>query len=283
MSKRVLQWLVENSVKLCLAGLLSFAASGMSQADEIQPLELPTLSLSSFLAPVESPSELSFPALLRSQRDDLAEADAKDDADDDKDDDDEKDSATDDDKDAADDDDDADDDGKNERDEEALATVRRVEFSGGNFSLPQLAAVSTSTTDIGNGRIPEGFRAGEPAAVALLPESGTDRGGWGHATSYWAAANTFSHPRYFEDRMLERHGHEKYSRLTPILSGVHFFATIPALPYLMTVDHPCECESTLGYLRPGSCVPAYRQRPPYKREAILAEAAAIAAGVLIFP
>ncbi|TWU43900.1 hypothetical protein Q31b_14320 [Novipirellula aureliae] len=161
---------------------------------------------------------------------------------------------------------------------------RQPEVVSGRFILPDLSAATTNTTDIGNGKTPDGFRGDSPAPLEPLPESGVDRpGSWTWSMRTWAAPNTFSYPRYFEDRMLERHGHERCPHWTPLLAGARFFGTVPLLPYLATVQHPCECEYTLGYYRSGNCVPAYLQRPPYERKAVIAEAAAITAGVLIIP
>ena len=39
------------------------------------------------------------------------------------------------------------------------------------------------------------------------------------------------------------------------MSGVHFFGTLPILPYKMGIRTPNECVYTLGYYRPGSCAP----------------------------
>ncbi len=96
----------------------------------------------------------------------------------------------------------------------------------------------------------------------------------------FAAANTFSHPRYFEDRMLERHGHERFPYLQPMVSGAKFFGTFPMLPYLMTVSPPADIEYQLGYFRPGTAVYPYIQRPPYQRDAVIVQGSAIAKGSL---
>ncbi|MDA8744042.1 hypothetical protein N9N28_05365 [Rubripirellula amarantea] len=157
---------------------------------------------------------------------------------------------------------------------------------GGRFVLPELAAVSTSTKEIGNGSTPDGFRSEAPRPLMMLPEQGSDREldqTWNWSVIEWEAANTFSNPRYFEDRMLERHGHERWGHLQPLASGVRFFSTIPMLPYKMAIQNPCECEYTMGYFRSGSCAPMVYQRPPWDRKAILAESAAVASGMLIFP
>ncbi|GAA5510342.1 hypothetical protein [Novipirellula caenicola] len=161
---------------------------------------------------------------------------------------------------------------------------RTPEVVGGRLELPPIAAASTSIENIGNGRAPEGFRSSADSPILPLPEQGIERdASWGWSTKAWNAPNTFSHPLYFEDRMLERHGHEKHPCLTPMVAGMRFFTTVPMLPYLATIDHPCECDYTMGYYRTGSCVPAYVQRPPYERRAVIAEAAAVSGAVIAFP
>jgi hypothetical protein len=145
-------------------------------------------------------------------------------------------------------------------------------------------AATTGVSEIGNGSTPKEFRSPEEAPISDLPESGTDRDlAWVPTNYQFAAANTFSHPRYFEDRMLERHGHERFPHLQPIVSGARFFGTFPMLPYLMTVRPACDCESQLGYFRPGDCVHPYLQRPPYQRDAVIVEGAAIAGGIIAIP
>ncbi|MEM6690777.1 MAG: hypothetical protein AAF664_15190 [Planctomycetota bacterium] len=156
----------------------------------------------------------------------------------------------------------------------------------GRFALPSLAPPSIATDDIGNGSVPKGFKSSDTFASLPLPQSGMQRpidSSWAWSTMYWAAPNTFSNPRYFEDRMVERHGQTRWGYLQPVVSGARFFTTIPMLPYKATIEPPCECQYTLGYLRAGSCTPAYIERPPWDRRAILAESAAVASGMLIFP
>lgn len=154
----------------------------------------------------------------------------------------------------------------------------------GHFQLPTMAAPSMSTENIGNGRVPEGFRGGENPPQTYLPEDPHQRGqDWEQSVCSWAAPNTYSRPRFFEDRMLERHGHERWGRFQSVASGARFFATLPALPYLMTVRNPCDCEYTLGYYRSGSCAPVMLQRPPLDKAAVVVESAAIAGAIIAFP
>lgn len=161
---------------------------------------------------------------------------------------------------------------------------RRTSLKDGRFVLPQIEALTTGTEAIGNGEVPLGFREGEVSPMIVLPESGTDRGlPWQWSSYQWAAANTFSHPLYFEDRMLERHGHQRHPYFQPLVSGGRFAAQAFMLPYLSAISPPCECEYSLGYYRAGSCVPAFKQRPPYQRKAAAAQATAIGTGIAILP
>lgn len=164
---------------------------------------------------------------------------------------------------------------------------RLTRVENGRFALPSLIAPSTAIASIGNGQVPKGFRDGQPDTARLLPESGDQRNlddkPWAWTAARWAAPNTFSNPRYFEDRMLERHGHEQCHELQPLISGARFFLTAPAIPYLVTLSHPARCESTLGYYRPGSCVPVLHQRPPLDFRAAVVEGVSLGIGTAIIP
>ena len=158
------------------------------------------------------------------------------------------------------------------------------ETAAGRFVLPRLAATDISTDRVGDGVRPRSFRQDSGVPAGGLPESAVQRPGpWTPLVRTWAAPNTWSHPRYFEDRMLERHGHERWGYAQPLVSGARFFATVPMLPYLSTISPPCDCEYTLGYYRSGDCAPAVYQRPPRDRRAILAESAFMAGAIAILP
>lgn len=161
---------------------------------------------------------------------------------------------------------------------------RLPQVEGQTLRLPPLRAVSIATGPIGNGRLPDDFVAQDALATVPLPEDAFSRGLTGAGTWLsWAAPNTFSHPLYFEDRMLERHGHERWGCLQPIAAGARFFTTVPMLPYLSTIQEPSSIVYSKGYLRAGSPVPRYLQRPPLERRAVVVEAAAISGAILALP
>jgi len=161
---------------------------------------------------------------------------------------------------------------------------RLPEVRQGRLSLPPISASTTATDTIGNGSLPKSFASEETSAEGPLLEQVAQRDPqWGWSNYQFVASNTFSHPLYFEDVMLERHGHERYPLLQPMISGTRFIATVPMLPYLMTVRPPCDIEYKMGHFRAGDRVYPYLQRPPYVRDAAIVEAAAIAGGIVALP
>ncbi len=106
---------------------------------------------------------------------------------------------------------------------------------------------------------------------------------WPIQTRWWVAAATRHRPLYFEEVNAERYGYTRSRLLQPAISTVHFFGTVPYLPYLMAADGPCECVYTLGHYRPGSCVP-YRQHAwPISLPGVSAEAATVVGIIALFP
>jgi hypothetical protein len=67
------------------------------------------------------------------------------------------------------------------------------------------------------------------------------------------------------------------------MSGVHFFGTLPILPYKMGLKTPNECVYTLGYYRPGNCAPYLVGGVPFTWRAAAFEAGAATGMSFIFP
>lgn len=127
---------------------------------------------------------------------------------------------------------------------------------------------NTSVDGIGNGQLPpEGIL---PGVETSLPD-GVARGAISKCV-HWAPASICHYPLYFEDVMLERHGHQKFCRLQPLISGARFFATLPVLPYKQALQGPAESIYTLGNYRAGTPAPALKQRLPWDRNAATVEA-----------
>ncbi len=102
----------------------------------------------------------------------------------------------------------------------------------------------------------------------------------------WEAPGLCHQPLYFQEVNLERygfyHGHDR-GLLQPVLSGAHFFAVIPALPYLATIDRPRDCIYTLGYYRPGSYAPYYYNTVPLRLDAAAVEAGLATGLIFLIP
>lgn len=104
-----------------------------------------------------------------------------------------------------------------------------------------------------------------------------------HPSVFWWEAPAFCHrPLYFEEVNLERYGYS-CGVAQPFVSAAHFFGTVPALPYLMTVDKPGECIYTLGHYTPGSRVPYQTHLPPPNLRAGLTEAAVMTGLIFVLP
>ncbi|MBX3425942.1 MAG: hypothetical protein KF688_09715 [Pirellulales bacterium] len=86
---------------------------------------------------------------------------------------------------------------------------------------------------------------------------------WPEITYRWKAAGLCHKPLYFEQAHLERYGHSWGPLLDPVVSGAHFFASLPILPYKMGLQTPNECVYTLGHYRPGSCAPYMIEPVPF--------------------
>lgn len=97
--------------------------------------------------------------------------------------------------------------------------------------------------------------------------------GWAPITFTWKASALCHKPAYFEQVHLERYGHSAGPYLQPVISGAHFFLTVPVLPYKMGLYPPNECIYSLGYYRPGNCAPYMLDPLPISIRAGLFEAA----------
>jgi hypothetical protein len=145
-------------------------------------------------------------------------------------------------------------------------------------ALAQFTAIKDIRRDFTiKGRQPDRcpIRAGE------LPDRQTT--GWAPVTFTWKASGLCHKPAYFEDVHLERYGHSWGPYLQPVISGGHFFLTVPILPYKMGLYPPNECIYTLGYYRPGSCAPYMLDPLPLSLRAALFEAGAWTGMAFLIP
>lgn len=74
----------------------------------------------------------------------------------------------------------------------------------------------------------------------------------------WISPAFYHYPLYFEQPNLERYGIGKSRVVQPMLSSIHFFGSIPLIPYKTLTHNPREHIYTLGQGRPGNCVPVQR-------------------------
>jgi hypothetical protein len=141
--------------------------------------------------------------------------------------------------------------------------VDAAQPSKGRIALPPLSTPNLSIANIGTGQTPEDWVTGrlpEPQILPYGPDRQFELFPQGKA---WVAPVLCHQPLYFEDTMLERHGHEKCPKLTPVLSGARFYTTAFFSPYLAVLRPPLKDISNAGHYRPGSAAPGIRERAPY--------------------
>lgn len=106
---------------------------------------------------------------------------------------------------------------------------------------------------------------------------------WTCVNYTWKASGLCHKPLYFEQVAVERYGHSAPTFVQAAMCGAHFFASVPALPYMMGLCPPDECQYSLGYYRPGNCAPYLIDPIPLSLRAGLFQAGAIVGGILIIP
>ncbi len=121
-----------------------------------------------------------------------------------------------------------------------------------------------------------------PQECPLGDEGFTPRA-WPLVTYTWKASGLCHKPLYFEEVALERYGHSLGPLAQPIISGAHFFGTVPILPYKMGMVPPWECVYPLGYYRPGSCAPYTIGPIPISLRGALVEGGVVTGMVFLIP
>ncbi|MCA9132687.1 MAG: hypothetical protein KDA45_06020 [Planctomycetales bacterium] len=124
----------------------------------------------------------------------------------------------------------------------------------------KISIVDLSVQEIGTGALPESASAQRPTS------SPPSLGGYVRLVApkcvHWQPSNICHFPLYFEDPMLERHGHVRFGCLQPFASGAKFLGSVPLLPYLRLKQPAWEPQYALGQWRPGSCAPLLRDTLP---------------------
>jgi len=106
---------------------------------------------------------------------------------------------------------------------------------------------------------------------------------WAQTCYTWKASGLCHKPLYFEQSHMERYGHSWGPVLDPVVSGAHFFASVPLLPYKMGVEPPCECIYPLGHYRPGNCAPHYIEPWPWSIRGAALQATAVTGLIYAVP
>lgn len=157
-----------------------------------------------------------------------------------------------------------------ERSTESSATASPDNIGSGknSITLTPLSTPNTSVQGIGTGVRPTDVTVDRLPPSQPLPVGDSRIGDWGMTTKPWVPGGFCHQPLYFEDPMLERHGHVRFPVLQPVASGFRFFGTVATLPYLATLRHPLDDVHTLGAYQPGTAAPVLRYRAHYDSVAL---------------
>lgn len=160
--------------------------------------------------------------------------------------------------------------------------IRRVIFSQPQTSAQLLPLSETKlSSSVPPGRLPA--NAEIPAQSSIVESPNGFARNWAQSTYTWESPGLFHRPLYFEDVNAERYGNSVCPALQPIASGARFFATVPILPYKMSLERPSEPIYVLGYYRPGDRAPNLGYRPPLRVGPGIVEAGVVAGAILLFP
>jgi hypothetical protein len=101
--------------------------------------------------------------------------------------------------------------------------------------------------------------------------------------TFFVSSPMFCHrPLYFEECCLERYG-QHCGVFQPLASAAHFFGTLPAMPYKLVVDPPCDCVSAVGPYGPCDDGPCRKSWPPLRWDAAMVEASVVTGLILLIP
>jgi hypothetical protein len=99
----------------------------------------------------------------------------------------------------------------------------------------------------------------------------------------WHASNLSHNPLYFQDAPLERYGHTHNELVQPFVSVGKFGVQLIGLPYQMTIDPCCKKMYTLGWYRPGECLPKMYRKIPWNKQAAVTQAGIMTGFAFLIP
>jgi hypothetical protein len=168
-------------------------------------------------------------------------------------------------------------------------TVAPDQSANDNWSPRPLGEMSINIR-LPNGMLPRNYWAEHAQPAPLYDTCGTNRS-WPMDCYHWCPSGLCYQPLYFEEPNLERYGYGCgcctcccSTCVQSACSAAHFFGTVPALPYMMAANCPCECNYALGDYRPGDCVPwRYQCCAPCSAAGGISEGAAAYGMILMLP
>lgn len=147
--------------------------------------------------------------------------------------------------------------------------------------------IASVTANIGHskGDLPQDLARARLSAMRDRPYNLLIDREWQPICYLWDAPALRHQPLYFEEVNLERYGYRwpLVGAAQPVCSALHFYGTLPLLPYKMWSEPYNERIYTLGHYRPGSPVPYQTHWPRWRPGAFSFEAAVATGLVFLLP
>ncbi len=148
--------------------------------------------------------------------------------------------------------------------------------------IGQLNISVTSKAKAGNNTLPENLAGQVLGSVPDVHAATADEMETQFVASFDRKAQQFAYqPLYFEQANVERYG--RPYKLHAAASALRFYATIPALPYAMTVHHANQKYYWRWPYEAGWAAPRVRELPPVQLKGGLVEAGAITGLTFLVP
>ncbi len=167
---------------------------------------------------------------------------------------------------------------------ESLPKLKNIpEYFPRQLPISQISISVRAKSKSGDNTLPENGAELAFGPVPTVPAAMLDEFHSALPSSMARTSSSFSYqPLYFEQANVERYGRSR-CRLSCVASAMRFYATIPTLPYAMTVHHPNQNYFWHWPYKAGWYAPAVRERPPLNSKGSLVQSAAITGLFFLVP
>ena len=157
------------------------------------------------------------------------------------------------------------------------------EYFPRQLPISQISISVRAKSKSGDNAVPENGAELAFGPVPTVPAAMLDELHYAPPSAMPRTAGSFAYqPLYFEQPNVERYG-RSHGCLSGAVSAMRFYATIPALPYAMTVHRPNQSYFWHWPYEAGWYAPAVREHPPLNAKGLLVQSASITGLLFLVP